>query len=104
MEQDKRLVFVKTLDAISGGERETKWALNANTEVLDEREISLDGVRIAIDGGDVLIKKPRSFARVAHAIKFSRMTDPPDKGAPEQALKIERNIGAQASRFSQPRE
>jgi hypothetical protein len=30
------------------------------------------------------------------------MTDPPDKGAPEQALKIERNIGAQASRFSQP--
>jgi hypothetical protein len=57
MEQDKRLVFVKTLDAISGGERETKWALNANTEVLDEREISLDGVGVAIDGGDVLIKK-----------------------------------------------
>src|SRR5689334_10188744 len=102
MEQDERPIFVETLDAIASRERETKRALNRDAETFDERQISLDGVGIAIDGGDMLIKEAGSFPGVAHPIKFSRMTDPSDERASEQALKIERHIGSQPSRFAQP--
>ena len=59
---------------------------------------------VAIDRRDVLIKKTRSFARVAHAIKFSRMTHLADERAAKQALKIEGDIRAQTARLAQPRE
>src|SRR5437764_12926123 len=104
MEQDKRLVLVKPLDVIAGREGKPKWALNRNTETLDEREITLDCVRVAIDGGDMLIEEACSLARIAHAVKVSRTTGLADERAAEQALEIERQVRAQPPRFAEPRQ
>src|SRR5437867_73868 len=49
------------------------------------------------------VKESRAFAAVAHSINFFCAAHPRDERAPEQTLKIEREIGLQFASFFQPR-
>src|SRR5450432_1512566 len=91
MEEHKGNRVVKMRDRIATGQREAERSLHRHAEILREREITLDGVRLPIDRGDPIVKPTRSFARVTHSVKFSRTTCPPDQRATQQALEIERD-------------
>ena len=58
----------------------------------------------AIDFGDTIIKKARTFARIAHPVNFFGTADSCDERAAQQSLEIQREIGTNPSGFLQPRQ
>ncbi len=104
MEEDKRFILVETRDRIAAGEGKTQGARHRHPEVLDEREVALDGVSVAIDRGGLPVEKMRALARVAHPVEFPRVTRLPNQCAPEEALKIKRDVRLEAGGFVQPGE
>ena len=103
MEQNKGRKFVKARKRISGRERTTQRVADLCASQLSQFEIALDRMLAPIHFGRATVKKSRAFARIAHSVNLFRAAYPRDKRAPQQSLKIERQIGAQFSRFSEPR-
>ena len=95
MQEDKRIILGKVRNRIARRQRKPQWARDWNLERLDQLEIALDGVFLAIDLGGRLIEKARAFTGIAHPAKPCRMTDRSDERTPQQPLKIEREIRAQ---------
>src|SRR5438105_13813951 len=104
MEQKKRNRIVEVRRRIATRQRKTEGPFSRHAEIFRERDVSLDRVRVAIDRRDPIVKPARAFARVAHSVKLTRTARPPDEGAAQQALEIERRVRSQTPGLPQPRQ
>ena len=102
MKENESFLFLETRDSVAGWQRKTERPRDWDPEEFDQLEIALDRVRIAIDRCDLLIEEVCAFPGIAHPAKLARMTDAANQCAPQQTLKIERDIGLEPARLLQP--
>jgi hypothetical protein len=69
-----------------------------------ELQVTLDGMRAAIDLRHAIVKPTRAFAAVTHSENFARATEPSDQSAAQESLKIEGGIWMKLARLPRPRE
>ena len=81
MKKNEGRVFAKTGQRIAGGKGKAQLARNRCAESFGELQVALDGMSATIDVRDLVVKKARAFARVAHAKNFARATAAGDECA-----------------------
>src|SRR5437016_3777226 len=103
MQQNKRRKFVEPRQWIAGWKRAAQRVADLRAGELGQFKITLDRVFAPIHFGGAAVKETRAFPRIAHSENLFRAADPGDERAPEQSLKIERDVGPNLSGFFEPR-